>query len=334
MSIRAFNDPLPGVGLERGENAARKDQLQDSLHKGHPSNWHWRNSVTHIVVTGGSGKAGRAVVRALTDAGYDVLNVDLAPSSDPIAPFLRTDLTDFGQTVDSLKTADAVVHLAAISAPRLAPDEVTFRTNVASTYNVFHASATLRLRRVVWASSETLLGLPFDRVKPEYAPINEAATRYPETAYALSKLAAEEIAGQYARWTGTPHIGLRFSNVIVPDEPITGPGGGVHRGYDAFTTWQDDAHARKWNLWGYVDARDCGLACLRALEADVAGAENFIIAADDTVMNRDSRDLMAEVFPRVPVRELPHPRATLLSIEKARRLLGYEPEHSWRDEIA
>jgi len=290
--------------------------------------------VDRIVVTGGSGKAGRSVVRTLVDAGYDVLNVDLAPSKDPVARFMRADLTEYGQAVDALKGARAVVHLAAIPAPRLTTDEVTFRTNIVSTHNVFLAAATLGLERVVFASSETLLGLPFDRVTPEYAPIDEQSTLYPETSYAMSKLAGESIAGQFARWTGRPHIGLRFSNVIVPDEPITGPGGGSYTGYEAFRTWQADPHARKWNLWGYVDARDCGLACLRALESDIQGAENFIIAAADTVMERSSKDLMAEVFPAVPVREITGgERGTLLSIEKARRLLGYEPEHSWRDHV-
>ena len=70
-----------------------------------------------------------------------------------------------------------------------------------------------------------------------------------------------------------------------------------------------------------------------ALDADV-GAEHFIVAAADTVMNRPSRELMAEVYPSVPYRPTPGDFDTLLSIEKARRLLGYEPGFSWRDHIA
>src|SRR5687768_650597 len=112
-----------------------------------------------IVVTGGSGKAGRAVVRDLVEHGYDVLNVDLTPSHDRTVPFLRADLTDLGQAIDVLKGSEAVVHLAAIPAPGLTTDEVTFRINMTSTYNVFSAAMTLGLQRVVWASSETTLGL-------------------------------------------------------------------------------------------------------------------------------------------------------------------------------
>lgn len=273
-----------------------------------------------IVVTGGSGKAGRPVVRRLVEAGYRVLNVDLAPSPENVARFLRADLTEFGQVIDALKGADAVVHLAAIPAPRMQTDEVTFRTNITSTYNVFSAAATLGLKRVVWASSETVLGLPFERVQPDYAPIDELSPLYPESAYALSKVTGEELARQFNRWSGIPFIALRFSNVIEPDD------------YARFSGFWGDPNLRKWNLWGYVDARDVARACQRALEADVSGAEAFIVAAADTVMNRPSRELMREVFPKVPVREVSE-FGTLLSIEKARRLLGYAPEHSWRQYV-
>jgi nucleoside-diphosphate-sugar epimerase len=292
-----------------------------------------------VVVTGGSGKAGQWAVRRIAGAGHDVKNVDLTHGSigDPRsatldAPFQRADLTDYGQAVDSLRGADAVVHFAAIPAPNMATDEVTFRTNVTSTYNVFQAAATLGLKRVVWASSETVLGLPFTATRPDHAPIDEACTRLPQTAYALSKLAGEELARQFARWTGIPFIGLRLSNVIAPDA------------YAAFATWQDDPRARAWNFWGYIDARDCGLACVRALDADTSGwatagpqdsgsgglAQVFIIAAADTVMRRPNEELLRAVYPDVPVRGSLTANGTLLSIEKARRLLKFEPEHSWR----
>src|SRR5579859_1182792 len=171
-----------------------------------------------VVVTGGSGKAGRAVVRDLVEHGYEVLNVDLVPSKETLAPFLKVDLTDLGETFESLYGAEAVVHLAAIPAPGLQPDEITFRTNITSTYNVFTAAVKLGLQRVVWASSETTLGLPFDRQKPAYAPIDEAHPLYPESSYALSKILNEEMARQMNRWSGIPFIGLRFSNIMEPHD--------------------------------------------------------------------------------------------------------------------
>lgn len=275
-----------------------------------------------IAVTGGSGKAGRAVVRDLLDQGEDVLSVDVARSPELPCEQLQADLTDFGETVEALRGAEAVVHLAAISAPRLRPDELTFRVNTTSTYNVFSAAPMLGLRRVVWASSETILGLPFERERPAYAPIDEGHPAYPEYSYALSKLISEELARQFNRWTGVPYVGLRFSNIMEPAD------------YEWFPTFWDDPHLRKWNLWGYVDARDVGQACRLALHSDLAGAEVFIVAAADTVMNRPSQELMAEVYPDVPLRGQLGEFETLLSIAKARRLLGFEPRYSWRDQLS
>jgi nucleoside-diphosphate-sugar epimerase len=274
-----------------------------------------------IVVTGGSGKAGRAVVRDLVDHGYDVLNVDLRRPEKLVGRFLQADLTEFGQTVEVLDGAEAVVHLSAIPAPGLQTEEVTFRTNITSTYNVFQTAALLKLQRIVWASSETTLGLPFDRQPPAYAPIDEDHPLYPESSYALSKVLMEEMARQVNRWTGIPIVGLRFSNIMEPGD------------YAAFPGFQNDPLLRKWNLWGYVDARDVAQSCRLGLEADIRGAEAFIIAAADTVMRRPNQDLMAQVFPGVPLRAEGHGNATLLSIEKARRMLGYAPAWSWRTQV-
>jgi nucleoside-diphosphate-sugar epimerase len=275
-----------------------------------------------VVVTGASGKAGRAVVRGLLERDHDVVGVDLVPPQEQLSSFLRVDLTELGQTVECLAGAGAVVHLAAIPASGIATEETTFRTNMLSTYNVFEAALLLRLERVVWASSETILGLPFERQQPAYAPIDERHPASPESSYAVSKLLSEELARQLNRWTGTPFVALRFSNIMEPED------------YQRFPSYWDDARLRRWNLWGYVDARDVAESCALALERDVDGAEHYIIAATDTVMNRPSRALMAEVFPDVPYQPTAGDYDTLLSNEKARAMLGYSPRHSWRDHLS
>lgn len=277
--------------------------------------------MSRVVVTGGAGKAGRAVVAELAAHGLDVLSVDLVRSPVLDCEQLVADLTDYGQAVESLRGADAVVHLAAIPAPGLRPDELTFRINTASTYNVFSAAPLLGLRRVVWASSETVLGLPFERERPAYAPIDEEHPLYPESSYSLSKVISEEMARQFNRSTGIPYLGLRFSNVMEPPD------------YERFPSYWDDPELRRWNLWGYVDARDVGQACRLALESELGGADAFIVAAADTVMNRSSTGLLAEVYPDVQVRGSLGEFETLLGIDKARRLLGYEPHFSWRDAL-
>src|SRR5664279_3007077 len=285
--------------------------------------------MTKIAVTGGSGKAGRVIVHDLAEHGHEVLNIDLIPSPESYSPeapipFLRADVTDFGQALEALSGGDtlpgieAVVHLAAIPSPAHSTAAHIFDTNINSNYAVFAAAQRLGLQRVVWASSETTLGLPFERRVPDYAPLDEAHM-YPETSYALSKVLGEELARQFNRYSGIPIIGLRFSNVMVRED------------YKRFAGFQDDPHLRKWNLWGYVDESHVAQSVRGALAADIDGAENFIIAAADTVMERPSRELMEEVYPGVPVADSIQGNDTLLYITKARQRLGYDPQFSWRD---
>jgi nucleoside-diphosphate-sugar epimerase len=127
------------------------------------------------------------------------------------------------------------------------------------------------------------------------------------------------MAAQFARRSGIGFVGLRISNIMEPPD------------YAAFPSWQDDPLVRKWNLWGYVDARDVAQAARLGLEADLDGSHIAIIAAADTAMTRPSADLMAEVFPTVPLRRPIVGRETLLGIDHARRLLGYEPAYRWAD---
>ncbi|WP_343216565.1 NAD(P)-dependent oxidoreductase [Deinococcus aestuarii] len=278
-----------------------------------------------VVVTGASGKAGRSVVHELLEQGYEVTAVDLTPFETsglphPLAGNLRADLTDLGQALEVLHGMDAVVHLANIPAPGLTTPGRTFLENTAMNFAVFSAAVQNGLKRVVWASSETTLGLPFDN-PPRYAPVDEAHFPLPESTYALSKVVGETLAEQFARWSGIPFVGLRISNIMEPPD------------YAAFPGYWTDAGLRQWNLWGYVDARDVAQACRLGLEAGVSGARSVIVAAADTVMNRPSRELMAEVFPGVPVAPELGEFGTLLSIREARLLLGYAPRYSWRDVV-
>jgi nucleoside-diphosphate-sugar epimerase len=272
-----------------------------------------------ICVTGATGKAGRAVTDELREHGYEVVATDVSvPPRD--YSVLRADLTDYGQTVEALHGSDAVVHLANIPAPGIHTPAVTFNANTAMNANVFLAAAQLGLSRVVWASSETTLGLPFDE-PPRYAPIDEDHYPVPTTTYALSKVVSETAAEQVAGWSGIPFVALRFTNIFEPDDYAILP-----------PTW-DNPYARKWNLWGYVDVRDVAASCRLALEAPVRGSVSVIVAAADTVMPRPSADLMREVYPDVPLTREVGEFETLLAIGRAREVLGYEPGHSWRDHL-
>jgi nucleoside-diphosphate-sugar epimerase len=290
-----------------------------------------------VCVTGATGQAGRATVQHLLERGYEVAATDLVASRDDLeAGVLRADLTDYGQALQALEGTNTVVHLANIPAPGLSTPAVTFNANVAMNFNVFYAAAKLRLRRVVWASSETTLGVPFgvtpeeersmevEGAAPRYAPVDEDHYPVPTMTYALSKVASETIAGEIAAWSGIPFVALRFSNIFDASE------------YPQLPSVWADVHARKWNLWGYVDARDVASACRLALEAPdeaVGGSMSFVIAAADTVMNRPSSALLDEAFPDVPRRRHLGEFESLLSTARARQVIGYEPQHSWRDHI-
>lgn len=279
-----------------------------------------------VVVTGGSGKLGRAVVEDLVAHGHRVANVDAAPPRDQRSPFTRIDLTEYGQVAEAFSRiddryagVDAVVHLAAIPGPGNATNAATFANNVVGTYNVFAAARAAGIRNVVWASSETVLGLPFDE-PPPYLPVDEEVELRPATTYSLGKVLDEAMARQFCQWVPDMKIiGLRFSNVMEPGD------------YARFPGWNDDPAIRKWNLWSYIDARDGAQAVRRALEHEGRGMDVFIIASADSVMSRPNDELVRTTFPNVPIRRPLGQHDTLLSIDKARRVLGYAPEHSWRD---
>jgi nucleoside-diphosphate-sugar epimerase len=270
------------------------------------------------------------VVADLAAHGWSVHSFDIAAPRQlpPGASFTRIDLTDLGQVVEAFHGIDelhngveAVVHLAAIPGASHAANAHTFVNNITSTFHVFTAAGIAGVSRVVWASSETLLGYPFAR-PPLYVPLDDDVPVQGNVAYSQAKACEEELARQLARVDPRrSFVGLRFSNVMEPGD------------YQAFPGFQVDVAARKWNLWAYIDARDAATATRLALDAEVTGASVFNIAAADTVLSRPSLEVLQEVFPGTPVRADVPGTASLTSIAKARSVLGWEPVHSWRAEV-
>src|ERR1043165_1263717 len=160
---------------------------------------------------------------------------------------------------DRYDSVDAVVHLAAIPAPGITANAATFHHNITATYNVFAAARAAGITNIVWASSETLLGVPFD-TPPPYLPVDEEYPARAETTYALVKYLEEQMAAQMCRQDPTlKMIGLRFSNVMLTDD------------YAGFPAFNADPALRSWNLWSYIDARDGAQAVRRALEHPATG---------------------------------------------------------------
>ncbi len=272
-----------------------------------------------IVVTGANGKIGKEAVQQLRAAGHTVVGWDIAGAPPQV------NCSDFGQVFGGLSgidpfgaAPDAVLHLAGIPMPGRAPDHVTFENNTLSTYNVFSACARLGINRIVWASSETILGLPF-RTPPDFVPLDETHPDRPEWSYSLTKMLGEKMAGEFVRWhPGLSIASLRFSNVCNDED------------YAIFRANPDVVAQRAANLWSYIDVRDAGRACVLALEANFTGHEAFIIAAADTISTQPTKELLAGRFADVPVRGDISGFKSLQSSAKAKSIIGFEPQHSWR----
>jgi nucleoside-diphosphate-sugar epimerase len=288
-----------------------------------------------VMLTGGSGKAGRHVVQYLVEHGYQVLNLDLVPLDNPKVRTLITDITDSGQVFNALTSymglhefdpslrpqpVDAVVHLAAIPRIMIAPDNELFRVNTMGTYNVIEAAVKLGIGKTVIASSETAYGLVFanEPKSPAYFPLDEDYDVDPMDSYALSKVVNERTARAFALRSGLDIYALRIGNVIEPHE------------YELFPRWFADPGFRKRIAWSYIDARDLGQLVRLAIEKDGLGFQVFNAANDDTSSDLPTRELIERFYPGVPVKGELGEFETLLSNKKARDVLGFCPEHSWR----
>jgi nucleoside-diphosphate-sugar epimerase len=277
-------------------------------------------TLMNVLVTGGSGRAGRHVVEDLRSAGHEVLNVDVVHDGSAFGLCLLADLKNSGEVFEVMNGRDAIVHFAAIPSSGIHPESTTFTNNTISTYNVFAMARDLGISRVVWASSETVYGFPFEESAPERLPVEENLTPRPRSDYALSKVVAEQLA-EHMGGAETSFVGLRISKIVHQD------------GYSLFPSYWSDSKLRRRNLWAYVDVRDVSAAVSLSLTCDLRGSEVFNIGAGDTVMNVPTEELVATEFPDVEYRSDGSATEPLFSIRHAQASLAYEPNHSWRDEL-
>lgn len=283
-----------------------------------------------IAVTGGTGSwdrgVGPVVIAALRAKGHEVTNLDRAvPGGIEKPGFIRTDLTDYGQTFAAMHGHDAVIQLAANGEPDWdhLSGAARFHTNSLIAYNVFQAACFLGMKKVVWASSETVLGFPYDKVKPKVLPTSDDDAPIPTSSYGISKANTEDLARHMNRRYGVPFVGLRFSNIFYDTSGHT-------TGYEKIPSFWEDPMSRYFNLWSYVDSRDTADSCVQALESNITGAEVMTIAAPDTIMRQTNKELVGMAFPGCELRPGTTDHETLASISKARQLIGYNPQWTWR----
>lgn len=288
-----------------------------------------------ILFTGGSGKAGRHAVSYLVDRGHRVLNVDLVPLDHPGVDNRIGDITDAGQMFDIMASYagfdemeagtgvprfDAVVHFAAIPRLLLTSDNECYRVNTMGTYNVIDAAVKFGVRKIIFASSETTYGICFadGERKPDYLPVDEDHPVIPEDSYAMSKVANEVTARSFQRRSGFDIYGLRINNVIEP-----------HEYAQNFPAYMADPSLRLRNIFAYIDARDLGQMVDRCLATDGLGFEIFNVSNNDHSVAETSAELIDRYYQGVPVCDI-GPTETFYSNAKAKRMLGFKPEHNWR----
>ena len=289
-----------------------------------------------IFFTGGSGKAGKHVAPYLAEHGHQVTNADLVPLRHPDVDDLTVDLTDAGDTYSAMAglanldeldlpeqpTYDAVVHFAAVPRILLRSDATTYAANVLSTYNVLEAATRLGIPKIVFASSETTYGICFAQGerRPAYVPVDEEHPTVPEDAYAMSKVASETTARSFHARTGIDIYGLRINNVIEP-----------HEYAELFPPFLEDPSLRRRNVFAYIDTRDLGQIVQCCLETDGLGYEVFNVANADMSVAATTQEVIDGFYDDVEVRREMGRDETFYAIDKARDLLGFDPEHTWRD---
>ncbi|MCR2815060.1 NAD-dependent epimerase/dehydratase family protein [Microbacterium jiangjiandongii] len=297
--------------------------------------------MSRIVVTGGAGRLGRSLAAGLATAGHDVLSLDRDTSpalTGAGVEQLTIDLTDARATHDALESAraDAVVHLAAIAVPFSAPEDVILRTNAALAVSVLGGAVAAGVGKVVAASSPTVLGYnaPTGWV-PDRFPLDEETPARPWNAYALSKLLIEQTIDMLRRQTGDA---VRFASfrpcyVLTPEEWAGAP---TQQGHTVRERLDDPALSAP-ALFNYVDARDVArfTDTLLAALPDIPNGETFFVGADDALAREPLAELMPQFHPGTEAAAaVLTGTAPAFSTAKAHRLLGWTPQHRWRDELA
>ena len=288
-----------------------------------------------ILFTGGTGKAGREMVPWLVNQGHKVINLDLKPLGLPGVPDIIADITNSGMMFNAMNSFtwfdeleagtgvpkfDAVVHFAAVPRNYITTEEETFRINTQGTYAVLEAAVKSGIRKIIFASSETTYGICFaDGVrKPVYLPVDEEHPTVPEDTYAMSKVVNEATARSFQVRSGFDIYGLRINNVISPEQYVTD-----------FPQWLDNPDVRRRNTFAYIDARDLAHMVDCCLRTDGLGYQIFNVSNDEHSVRLKTSEIIKRYYDGLPVKRPMGETETLFTSEKAKRLVGFKPVHSW-----
>ena len=279
-----------------------------------------------VVVTGGTGKLGQFVVRELRDSdggrpAHEVVVLDrVAGPEQAGVRYVVGDVTALGQVIGTCAGADAIIHLAAIRRWGIAPNDVTFRTNVMGTFNVHEAAYRLGIRRVASVSSEAIYGWDYREREfaPDYLPLDEDHPVRPQDAYGLSKEVGEAIARSYTAKCEMETVILRPPWIVAPEElaELRRNGG---------------REPTRFHVHNYVDARDLAVAFRLAVERPLTGCVVLYVMADDPVVGEPLSDVMPRFLPETAEMARPFTSSRPASSNaRAKAVLGWQPRYSWR----
>src|SRR5438094_7094529 len=293
------------------------------------------------LVTGGAGFIGSHVATRLAALGCRVRVVDDLSTGDESnltelagrIEFLRGDLCDPAVCRQAVEGVAVVFHLAAIpSVPRSLEDPWrSHDANVNATMRLLEACRKACVRRVVYSSSSSVYG---DCV---VLPKVETAEPLPRSPYATSKLAGEQYVLAYARAGLIEGVALRYFNVFGPRQsPHSAYAAVIPRFFQAAlderpaVVYGDGQQTRDFT---YVDnVVDANLLAAGAAGDTVNGWVVNVGAGTRTALVG-----VVEIIGRIVgrplafVRQPPRPgdvRDSLASLERVKRLLGYEPKIS------
>ncbi len=276
-----------------------------------------------ILITGGSGRIGSAVIEHANAAGYRTVSVDRVENKNDPDRFITADVTDAGQlySVVAMASPDAIIHLGAIPNAGGDPDHVVYESNAIGAYHVLAAAAAVGVDTVCSASSIQAMGTSVEEWI-EYLPVDEAHPMVPRNPYELGKQTVEQLSDGFARREGPPFslATFRFPHVQTDE---------------AFRQWlpqdpEDLEPGMGRFLFAYCAIDDVARLLLRAVETDLDGHERFWVSAPDTRTTVPTPTLIADHHPHAELRTEFADNDPLISTAKATNLLGWEPRISWR----
>lgn len=288
--------------------------------------------MTKVFVTGCTGRAGQYIVKDLLEHGYDVVGVDAnAPGGTNVTRsldyiFKTVDTTDYGQVLSAMKGCDAVIHMAAIPNPIMATEHEVFRVNMTSNWNVLEAAEVHGINKIVMASSVNAVGAVFSNGITErpYFPMDEDHPTFAEDSYSQTKWLGEEMAEAFVRRRpGQVQIAsMRFHGLMDKERQAA-----LNAQESRTGAFENNAK----HFWGWTDIEEAARACVLAIEVDFEGHEAFFINGDDTSADEPTEELISKVYPDAEIRAPMPGNTTAISVEKAKRILGWEPKASWRN---